>query len=375
MQSWFFCLGLVALLLAGCAGQGGEGDGLWAAANEGVVGRVIRQEPPGPQSPVPVQELEVEIVKGPHRGRVVIAEAGLLMSGQSEQFRPGRRVLVELMPKPGPEEWVVTDAVRRPALYWLAAFFAVLVAAVGGWRGLASIVGLAVSFAVMALYMLPRLVRGDNPLVISVAGACVIMVVTLYLAHGFSRKTSVAIAGTAVSLVVTGLLATLFVKAAYLSGVSEEAIYLNIALGDATLNLQGLLLGSIIIGALGVLDDITVSQSAVVFALRSANPDFGWRELYSRSMAVGRDHIASLVNTLVLAYAGSSLPLLLLFTTYQVPFGVVLNREIVAVEVVRTLVGSAGLVLAVPLTTAMAASVALRAAPGAADGEDHHHPH
>lgn len=329
--------------------------------------------------PEAYQTLQVEVLDGDRRGELVTADAGQLVSGRTMRFAAGDRVVLNIVPRPGPEEWVVVDAVRRPALYWLAGIFAVMVAVVGGWRGLASILGLAVSFGVLVVYILPRLVAGADPILTTVSGSLIILVATLYLAHGFSRKTSIAIVSTAIALVVTGLLGSYFVDFARLSGFSEEALYLRMALPGLELNLQGLLLASIIIGGLGVLDDITVSQSAVVFALRDANPGLPWRDLYRRAMAVGRDHIASLVNTLVLAYAGAALPLLLLFSTYQVPFAEALNREIMAVEVVRTLVGSLGLVTAVPITTLLAAQVAVRTRPGesgstgAAGHHGHHH--
>jgi uncharacterized membrane protein len=269
-------------------------------------------------------------------------------------------VVVWLGATPDAEQWVVIDAVRRPALYWLAAAFGVAVVLVGGRRGAAALLGLGVSFAVLAGYILPRLIAGDNPTVVSVGGATAIIGVTLYLTHGISRKTTVAVAGTAISLLLTGLLSAAYIGLARLTGRTEESMYLQLALPGVALNLQGLLLAGVIIGALGVLDDASIGQASVVFALRDANPTLGPGELYRRGLVVGRDHIGSLVNTLALAYAGTALPLLLLFSTNGVPFAVALNRELVASEVARTLLGSLGLVAAVPITTGLAALAARR---------------
>jgi len=357
---------IAVLLIAGCSQSATEADMQGDAEEyEGVVRQVLAEEErtvPYQDKPVQYQLLEVELATPPFSGDVVQAEAGLLMSGQSRQFRPGDRVVLMLTADMEADTWTVIDVVRRPALYWLAAIFAVAVTLIGGWRGISSMVGLAISFVVLIKFILPQLLGGANPVLVSISGATIILVTTMYLAHGISKKTTVAVVGTALSLVATGLLASYFLKVATLSGASEEAYYLQTALGDTALNLQGLLLAAIIIGALGVLDDITISQSAVVFALQDANRKLRWRELFSRAMIVGQDHIASMVNTLVLAYAGAALPLLLLFVTFDVPFGVALNREIIAAEIVRTLVGSLGLVTAVPITTALAAYVSPHAA-------------
>jgi uncharacterized membrane protein len=191
---------------------------------------------------------------------------------------------------------------------------------------------------------------------VSVVGAAVIMFVTLYLAHGLNVRTTTAVLGTLGALVLTGVLAWAFVEASHLTGLSsEEAGFLQAAAGQV--NLEGLLLGGIVIGSLGVLDDVTVTQASAVWELYHANPSMGFRALFSAGLRIGRDHIASTVNTLVLAYAGASLPLLVLFTLSNRDLSEVLTGELVAQEIVRTLVGSIGLVAAVPLTTALGALV------------------
>jgi uncharacterized membrane protein len=190
-------------------------------------------------------------------------------------------------------------------------------------------------------------------MLVSILGAFALLSITQYLIYGWSLKTHSAVLGILISLIITGVLATIFVDATRLTGFgSEEVGFLQTA--GVPIDPRGLLLAGILIGALGVLDDVTISQASSVFELSSANPAFGVRELYRRAMNIGQDHIASTVNTLVLAYVGASLPLLLLFAIYAQPFGQIINREFVTEEVVRTLVGSLGLVTAVPITTLLA---------------------
>jgi uncharacterized membrane protein len=205
-------------------------------------------------------------------------------------------------------------------------------------------------------FILPMIYAGYDPVLITIIASLVMIPVTFYLSHGFNRKTSIAIGGTLIALLITGLLAKVFVEATKLTGfASEEAGFLQVARGNLV-NIRGLLLAGIIIGALGVLDDISIAQSALVQQLREANPKMKAREVFSRAMNVGQDHIASMVNTLVLVYTGAALPLLLLFIDNPLPFSQVINYEIIAEEIVRTLVGSIGLITAVPITTLIASS-------------------
>ena len=208
----------------------------------------------------------------------------------------------------------------------------------------------------------------------AVTGALAIALVTIPLAHGLGAKSMAALLGTAASLLLTAVLAVLFTELTHLTGLSsEEAIFLQ--LGQADLSLEGLLLAGIVIGALGVLDDVTISQASTVLALRRANPALGFGELFGRALQVGRDHVSATVNTLVLAYVGASLPALLLFSAADLGVAEVVNFEIVAKEIVATLVGSIGLVAAVPITTALAALLALREDPERLAGAEPAHAH
>jgi len=260
-----------------------------------------------------------------------------------------------------PGSYSVVDFQRGGSLWWLAGLFAAAVLVLGRWRGLAALVALALSFGVLILFVLPAILQGHNPLAVAVVGACLIMFVVLYLTHGPSARTSTAVLGTLASLALIAALSYGFSAAARLTGLDEQTSALIQTLG-ANVDARGLLLAGVVIGALGVLDDVTVTQTSAVWELRRANPELEARALFSAAMRIGRDHVSSAVNTLVLAYAGASLPLLLLFTLSDVPLGSLLTQEAVAVEIVRTLVGSIGLVASVPITTALAAAVASREA-------------
>jgi uncharacterized membrane protein len=255
--------------------------------------------------------------------------------------------------------WYFSDFQRRGPLLALAVFFAVAVVIFGRWKGLFALAGLAVSFAVLVRFMLPAILIGKNPVAVAVVGSAAIMFAALYLAHGVNARTTTAVLGTVGALFLTGVLAWIFVGGTHLTGMATEESGL-LAASLSGVSLRGLLLGGIVIGSLGVLDDVTVTQASVVWELHRANPAYGFQRLYAAGLRIGRDHIASTVNTLVMAYAGASLPLLVLFTLSSRNLGDVLTSEIVAQEIVRTLVGSIGLLSAVPITTALAAFVADR---------------
>jgi uncharacterized membrane protein len=208
--------------------------------------------------------------------------------------------------------------------------------------------------------VLPSILDGNSAIAVALVGSSLIMLIALYLSHGYNPRTTTAVVGTVASLLLTGALALVFVAATKLTGLaSEEAVFLQISAEQV--NLRGLILGGIIIGSLGVLDDVTVTQVSAVWELHLANRTMPARELYRAALRIGRDHIASTVNTLVLAYAGAALPLLILFVEVERGFGDVITGEVVAIEVVRTLVGSIGLVASVPITTALAAVAVSRA--------------
>ncbi|ADB54155.1 YibE/F family protein [Conexibacter woesei] len=258
----------------------------------------------------------------------------------------------------GQNTYQLVDFQRGPALILLFVIFAVLVLLLSRLRGALSLLGLGVSLVLILVYIIPAILDGEPPVAVAISGSLAIGLITILLAHGRGPKSIAAMLGTSASLLLTALLAVIFTSATRLTGLAgEEAFALRLA--DPSVSLQGLLIAGMIIGALGVLDDVTVSQSSTVFALRAANPELGFRELFRRAMDVGRDHVAATVNTLVLAYAGSSLPVLLIFASGALGAGDALNLELVSEQVVATLVGSIGLIAAVPSTTALAALLAL----------------
>jgi len=223
----------------------------------------------------------------------------------------------------------------------------------GRWRGVGALCGLAASLVVLVVFTLPSILDGRSPVAVALVSAGVIALTALYLAHGPSPQTGVAVLGTMASLVLTGLLAAVFVTATHLTGLTDEnALLLEVVNGRVSLT--GIILAGIVIGSLGVLDDVTVTQVAAVGELVRARPDLHHRHLFDAAVRIGRDHISSTVNTLVLAYAGAALPLLLLFTQAQRRISDIATSEIVAIEIVQALVGSIGLVAAVPITTALA---------------------
>ncbi|MEW2547114.1 YibE/F family protein [Streptomyces sp. NPDC047002] len=273
------------------------------------------------------------------------------------QFHVKQRVVLAYAPKaPHDLQYSVTDVDRTFPLYLLAGIFALAVVVVGRMRGVTALVALAVSFGVLTLFVLPAVLQGANPLLVAVIGAGAIMLIALYLCHGLTARTSVAVLGTLVSLLVTGALGLVFIRWTSLTGNTDESTGLIHGLYPG-IDMSGLLLAGVIIGSLGVLDDVTVTQTSAVWELHQADPSMGARALYRAGIRIGRDHIASVVNTLVLAYAGAALPLLLLFSIADSGMGTVANSELVAEEIVRTLVGSIGLVASVPVTTVLAALV------------------
>jgi uncharacterized membrane protein len=259
----------------------------------------------------------------------------------------------------GGDVFHVTDYVRSSPLLWLTVLFVAVTILLNGWQGLRSLMGMGVSLVVIGGFIVPQILDGRNPVVVAVLGSVIMMGLSLYLVYGWNSKTHVAVAGLLLSLTVTGLLAVWAVNWSRLSGFgAEEAGFLQVA--GVQLDTRGLLLAGIIIGTLGALDDIAIGQASTISELAKANPSLTRRALFTHGMTVGRDHIAAMVNTLLLAYVGAALPLVLMFTVFAEPLGFTINREIIAEEIVRTLVGSLGLLAGVPLTSVIAAYAARR---------------
>ncbi len=325
---------------------------------ERIHARIVEVLAPG--GPTQRMTARVELLEGADAGSVIDAIIEAPMTGPEATsvpmgYEPGDEVVVSRFSGPAGGFASVSDRWRVPVLAGLLAVFAVAVVIVGGWRGLKSLLALALTLAVVVKLVIPLLLRGWDPVSLAVAVATALTVVTLLLTEGARRPTYAAIIGTGVSLALTAILAAAFTAFARFSTLqgSEEVAFLIPLLG-VSFDPSGLLLAGTLFGALGVLDDVTMTQAATVEQLRRSDPAAARRSVYGRAMEVGRSHIAATVNTLVLAYLGAGLPLLLLFAVGGPSPLLVMNGEIVAVEVVRTLVGSIGIVAAVPLTTLVA---------------------
>lgn len=300
--------------------------------------------------------LSVRLDTGPAQGRSITALAPA--DPASPRFAVGDAVVLAWSGDDpvDPASYQITDYQRGPPLVLLGAVFALAVIALGRWQGLAALAALGVTLGVLALFVLPALLTGAAAVPVALVAAGLVVAVVFPLSHGVSARTATAALGTLVSLALIGVLAVVFAGLSRLTGLDEETTELVGILGPGV-DTRGLLLAGVIIGALGVLDDMTVTQTSTVWELHRADPSRPLRDLYGSAMRVGRDHVASAVNTLVLAYAGAALPLLLLFALAGRGLGEVLTAEDVAQEVLRTLVGSIGVVASVPVTTVVAAVV------------------
>lgn len=302
------------------------------------------------------QKLELLILNGSKIDQKIIIENGNIPASNNPKYKLGDTVVVSaLKDQTNNDLYIITDYVRRDALIWLFAIFVTLTILIGKKRGVTSFIGMGISFLIIFKFILPQISIGQDPILIAIVASVFIIPITFYLSHGLNKKTTAAVLGTFIALIITGLLANFFVEISKLSGfASEEAGFLQVA-KQGLINIKGLLLAGIIVSSLGILDDVTISQSSIVYQLKKASPNIPIKVLYEKAMEVGKDHIASVVNTLVLVYTGAALPLLLLFIDSPKPFSEVINYEIIAEEVVRTLVASIGLILAVPMTTLISA--------------------
>ena len=303
------------------------------------------------------QKLQVYIDKGgaDTQGKTLTVLNGGFLSPITKIFKVGDEVIVSGIQQNEKTEYFIVDYQRRKALMLMVAAFVGLTILIARWKGVASFLGMIYSFFVIIKFVLPQILSGQNPIVTAVIAAIMIIPVTFYVSHGFNRKTHVAISGTLVTLTLTSIISSLCIEFTKLSGfATEDATFLQLSAVNP-INMKGLLMAGIIVGLLGILDDITISQAAIVEKLRQASPSLSPHELFTRAMDVGKDHIGSVINTLILVYAGAALPFMLLFFATPQSFATFVNFEMIAEEVVRTITASMGLVLAVPITTFFAA--------------------
>jgi uncharacterized membrane protein len=324
-------------------------------------GRVVSVDLPSdcvPQEPC-VGSVVVEVLDGPGEGEFQAVELPPEVVGEGVA-EGDTLVLSRDGGADGGPTYRFADYERQLPLAALAVGFALVTALVARLRGIAALAGLAFAFFILLQFVLPGILAESSPTWVTLVGSSAIMFVVLYLAHGFSARTTTALIGTLFGLTLVAVLGSVGVSTARLTGLTSEDT-VTLSTYDPTLDFSGLVLAGVVVAGLGVLNDVTITQASAIWQLKDASPEATWRELYRRGMAVGRDHIASTVYTLVFAYAGAALPLLILFDLSPQPWGVTLTSSTVGEEVVRTLVGSIALVLAVPVTTAVGAFFATAA--------------
>jgi uncharacterized membrane protein len=301
------------------------------------------------------QVVKVKILDGQYINETLQIDHG------KRQIRPdgfridvGDRIMVTVGVSPeGKLSAYFVDYVRTKSILVLVIIFVIVSVLVSGWKGLRSILSIGISLLVILYYIIPRILAGDNPIVVSLIGSVLFLAITQYLIYGWTLKAQIGLAGIAISVVITGFLSVWFVQYAYLSGFGDEnAMFLMQQAGN--INIRNLLIAGIIIGTLGVLDDLVIGQASAVIELHLANPTLSFRDRYRSAMNIGHDHVAATVNTLVLAYLGATMSMFLLFSINQVSIGTMLNLNYIAEEIVRSLVGTLGLFLAVPITTFLA---------------------
>jgi uncharacterized membrane protein len=298
--------------------------------------------------------LKAEILDGDKKGAVIEVENDYV------SLKEGERFYLDYIINGGNEIYTVRDPDRSFALYFFAALFVLVVMVFGRMQGLRSLLGLFGSLFIIIYLFLPKVLSGASPVWTSIIFSIFILICAIYLTHGFNKKSTAAILGAVISVIFTGLLAKYAIYLTRLTGfASDEAVYLNFAT-QGQLNFSGLLLGAIIIGALGILDDIAITQASCVAEFKKTSPDFSRKKIYKKALNVGRDHVGALINTLALAYTGAALPLLLLLYGSDIGASVILNKEIFATEIIRAIVGSIGLILTVPITTLIAVFMFIR---------------
>jgi uncharacterized membrane protein len=337
----------------------------------GTVLEVVSEETrevTGTDTTTTVQEVRVLIQEGEKKGEVVPMDIEVVRLEVGDDIFINRVVTVN-----GDEYVTFATFERRPILLGMFVLFVGTLLFISRWQGVRALLSLGVSIAAILFLLVPALLAGYNPALTTLGIAAVIMAFALFGTHGFNPRSVISYIGTMSAVLITCVISYICVSSMRLSGFSDDAsVYLNFAT-NGSLDLSSLLLGGIIIGILGVLDDVAVTQTSVVAQLKLANKTFGFFELYNRAIAVGRDHIGSIVNTLALAYVGVSLPLILLYAKTGSDIGAVFNQEVVAAELTRIIVGSIGLIIAVPATTAAAAWYYQRHEVDTLDHSSHHH--
>jgi uncharacterized membrane protein len=307
------------------------------------------------------QTIKVKIEDGAEKGKYTIIQNGQNSQiSQNQLVKTSDEIVVsESFSPTGLGLYAIYDYYRLNMIFVFLIIFFVAVLLVAGIRGFGSILGMIISLLIILLFIVPNILKGSDPLTVTLIGSTIILVLTTYLAHGISKKTSIALFSTLISLGLTAAFAIFAISLTKITGLGNEDFY-TLQLGPTSIiNIQGLFLSAIIIGTLGALNDITTTQSATIFELKKLDSKLKFKDLFQKGLSVGKEHIASLVNTLVLAYAGSSFAIFIFFVLNpaKIPYWVILNNEIVADEVIKIIAGSVGLLLCVPIVTLIASYV------------------
>jgi uncharacterized membrane protein len=304
------------------------------------------------------QVIRVKIEDGSKKGKFTVIQNGDNVHITKDQLvKKGDQLIISKNTIGGKSTYTIYDYYRLNTLLLFAVLFFAAVVIIGGLKGLGSIAGMMVSLGVIIFLIVPQILKGTDPLFITIIGSVIILFISTYLAHGTSKKTSIALLATFISLFITAFLAVIAIEFNKLTGLGDEGFY-DLQLGSTSfINIKGLFLSSIIIGTLGALNDITTTQAATIEEFKKTEPKLKFFDLFEKGIRVGKEHIASLVNTLVLAYVGSAFAIFifLVLNPAKIPYWVILNNEILSDEIIKTVAGSMGLLLSVPIVTALAA--------------------
>lgn len=298
-------------------------------------------------------EYTVELTTGANvNTEIMISEAGDMYS-----YGIGDPVFLMVREFEGITDYVITGPIRDRALLFVVALFILVTVAVGGKQGIGSLIGLATSILVLFGGVIPAILGGADPILVGFLGACAVLTVSIFLSHGFNSKSLIALISTFLGLTVVSILALLFIALTKLNGFGEEESYFLLNQADTLLNMKGILFASIIVAGVGIMDDVTVNQVSSLQEVYKANPSMSQAELFKSTMTIGKDHIASMVNTLFIAYAGASMPLVMLMSLNNVSLRMLVNHELFAEEIIRTFIGSIGLIIIVPITSYFASAL------------------
>lgn len=308
------------------------------------------------------QVLEIQVLEGEFQQLRLMLEVGKnQILSEDYLFKPGDQILVNVGKNPMNDEIRANfvDFVREGPVIVIFLIFCMTALLVGGWTGFRSLLGAIIGLVVIIFFIIPQIIGGANPLLTSIIGSAIFLGLSLYIVYGWRKMTHAAVAGMVISLFLTGLFSIFSVRQTRLTGFGDENMMFLVQRSEMFLDTRGILLAGIIIGSLGVLDDLVIGQASAVFQLQKANPAMPFKQLFTSAMEIGRDHVAASVNTLILAYAGGSLPMLLLFTVNNVNMRMALNVSYIAEEIVRALAGTTGLFLSIPIATLIACLLAL----------------